>query len=64
MPRGLKPVTESLALPSEATTLALLRAAVETLLRRAFAQPRMQGRRAGAATLRCALRWRASRSWR
>ena len=48
-------ITETIALPIEATSLELLRAAVERLLQRAFAQPRMQGRYAGTARLTCAL---------
>ena len=48
-------ITETIALPVEATTLQLLRAAVDTLLQRVFAQPRMQGRYAETATLSCAL---------
>ena len=48
-------ITETIALPPEATTLQLLQAAVDTLLQRIFAQPRMQGRYAETATLTCAL---------
>ena len=48
-------ITETIALPVEATSLELLRAAVERILQWAFAQPRMQGRYAGTATLTCAL---------
>lgn len=48
-------ITETLTLPSEATTLELLRAAVDRLLQRAFAQPRMQGRYANTARLSCSL---------
>lgn len=51
----LEPITETLSLPTESTTLELLRAALETLLQRAYAQPRMQGRYAGTAKLSCAL---------
>ena len=50
-----EPITETLSLPVESTSLELLRAAVETLLQRAYAQPRMQGRYAGTATLACEL---------
>ena len=50
-----EPVTERLALPEASVSLELLRAAVEMLLARVFAQPRMQGREAGSATLSCAL---------
>ena len=48
-------ITETIVLPAEATSLELLRAAVERLLQRAFAQPPMQGRYAGTATLTCSL---------
>jgi nucleotidyltransferase/DNA polymerase involved in DNA repair len=51
----MEPITETLSLPVESTTLELLQAAVETLLQRAYAQPRMQGRYAGTATLACEL---------
>ncbi len=50
-----EPVTERLALPKASVSLELLRAAVEMLLARVFAQPRMQGREADSATLSCAL---------
>lgn len=50
-----EPVTETLALPTELTSLQLLRAALDTLLQRVYAQPRMQGRYAEMATLTCAL---------
>ena len=50
-----EPVTERLALPEASVSLELLRAAVEMLLTRVFAQPRMQGREAGSATLSCEL---------
>ncbi len=53
--RPEEPVRETLSLPPESTSLALLRAALETLLERAYAQPRMRGRSAGAARLSCAL---------
>ena len=48
-------VSETLALPSESNSLELLRLAVDTLLTRVFAQPGMQGRYAGTATLTCEL---------
>ena len=48
-------ITETIALPAEATSLELLRAAAERLLQRAFAQPGMHGRYAGMAMLACAL---------
>ena len=48
-------VTETLTLPAASVSLELLRTGIETLLARAFAQPRMQGRYAGAAALSCAL---------
>ena len=48
-------VAETLALPAGANSLELLRLAVDTLLTRVFAQPRMQGRYAGTATLTCEL---------
>ena len=50
-----EPVTERLALPEASVSLELLRAAVEMLCTRVFAQSRMQGREAGSATLSCAL---------
>ena len=50
-----EPITETLSLPTESTTLPLLRVAVDTLLQLAYAQPRMQGREAETATLACAL---------
>ena len=50
-----KPVTETLSLPTESTSLQLLRAAVDTLLQRVYAQPRMQGRYVETATLACVL---------
>ncbi len=48
-------IAETVSLPSASTSLELLRVAVDTLLTRVFAQPRMQGRYAGSATLSCAL---------
>ena len=50
-----EPVRETLSLPTESTSLPLLRAALDTLLQRAYAQPRMQGRYVETATLTCAL---------
>ena len=52
-------VSERTALPFASASLELLLTAVDTLLRRAFAQPRMRGRYAGSAALECAL-YRAS----
>ncbi len=60
-PRPLRPrmdaesVSETLALPSVAVALDVLRVAVETLLARLCAQARLQGRRAGAAVIACTL---------
>lgn len=55
-PRAYKePVTETLSLPTESTSLQLLRAAVDTLLQRVYAQPGMQGRYVETATLTCVL---------
>ncbi|MDE2988647.1 MAG: hypothetical protein OXT70_11455 [Chloroflexota bacterium] len=48
-------IMETIALPSEAISMELLRVAVDTLLQRVFAQPRMQGRYAGLARLVCQL---------
>ena len=48
-------ITETISLPGEAVSMEMLRAAVDTLLQRVFAQPRMQGRYAGLATLVCQL---------
>lgn len=48
-------ISETVSLPTESTSLELLRVAVDTLLTRVFAQPQMQGRYAGTATLSCAL---------
>lgn len=48
-------VSETISLPGQATTLELLRLAIETLMARVFAQPRVQGRYAGTATLACEL---------
>ena len=47
--------TERVVLPEGSASLELLRVAVDTLLTRVFAQPRMQGRYAGTATLSCTL---------
>ena len=46
---------EHAALPFASASLGLLLAAVDTLLQRAFARPRMQGRYAGRAHLECVL---------
>ena len=48
-------VTETLALAEPSISLELLRVAVEMLLTRVFAQPQMQGREGGSATLTCQL---------
>ncbi len=60
-PRPLRPrldaesVSETLALPSAAVSLEVLRVAVETLLARLCGHARLQGRRAGAAVMACTL---------
>ena len=48
-------VVEHASLPFSSASLELLLAAVDTLLRRAYAQPRMRGRYAGGAALECVL---------
>ena len=48
-------ITETVVLPAASASLELLRVAVDTLLTRVFAQPQMQGRYAGSATLSCTL---------
>ena len=48
-------VVERTALPFASASLELLLTATETLLRQAYAQPRMQGRYAGGAALECIL---------
>lgn len=48
-------VSETISLPSGANSLELLRLAVDTLVARVFAQPQVQGRNAGTATLTCHL---------
>ncbi|MDE2747157.1 MAG: DNA polymerase Y family protein [Chloroflexota bacterium] len=48
-------IAERVVLPEGSASLELLRVAVDTLLTRVFAQPRMQGRYAGTATLVCEL---------
>ena len=48
-------VVEQASLPFSSASLELLLAAVDTLLRRAYAQPRMRGRYAGGAALECVL---------
>ena len=48
-------VKERTALPVEAALLELLVTAVDALLRRAYARPRMRGRYAGRAALACSL---------
>ncbi len=55
-PRRPGPViSETLSLLEPSVTLELLHVAVDRLLTRVFAQPRMQGREAGSATLACEL---------
>ena len=55
-------ITEHAALPFSSASLELLATTVDTLLRRAYSRPRMEGRRAGRADLECvlsgALPWR------
>ena len=48
-------ITETVTLPAASASLELLRVAVDMLLTRVFAQPPMQGRYAGSATLVCTL---------
>lgn len=48
-------VSEHTALPIVSASLDLMLAGVDTLLRRAYAQPRMRGRYAGGSALECAL---------
>ena len=48
-------VVEHASLPFSSASLELILAAVDTLLRRAYSQPRMRGRYAGAAALECVL---------
>ena len=48
-----EPVVERLSLPFHTTTLNVLRAAIDTLLRRAYVNPRMRGRCPGRADLEC-----------
>ncbi len=48
-------IVEHTALPIASASLELLLAAVDALLRRAYAEPRMRGRYAGGAALECAL---------
>ena len=48
-------VTEHTALPFASSSVEWLLTAVDTLLRRAYARPRMQGRYAGRVTLECVL---------
>ena len=50
-----EPIVECLSLPFHTTSLQVLRAAVDTLLRRAYANPRMRGRCPGRADLECAV---------
>ncbi|MDE2682527.1 MAG: hypothetical protein OXI54_00035 [Chloroflexota bacterium] len=50
-----EPVVEHASLPFTSASLELLLAAVDTLLRKTYAQPRMRGRYAGSATLECVL---------
>ena len=55
-------VIERTALPFTSASLELLLTATDTLLRQAYAQPRMQGRYAGGAELECILH--RAHSWR
>ena len=48
-------VVERASLPFSSTSMPLLLAAVDTLLRRAYSRPRMRGRYAGSASLECVL---------
>ena len=48
-------VVEQTVLPFSSASLELLLTAADTLLRRAYAQPRIRGRHAGGATLECIL---------
>ena len=48
-------VIERIALPFASASLELLLTAMDTLLRQAYAQPRMQGRYAGGAELECVI---------
>ena len=48
-------VVEHTSLPFSSTSLGLLLAAVDTLLKRAYSRPRMRGRYAGRATLSCTI---------
>ena len=48
-------VVERASLPFSSTSMPLLLAAVDTLLRRAYSRPLMRGRYAGRATLECVL---------
>lgn len=50
-----EPVVEHVLLPFASASLELLLAAMDTLLRRAYAQPKMRGRYAGGVALECAL---------
>ena len=50
-----EPVVERLSLPFHTTSLDVLRAAIDTLLRRAYAHPRLRGRCPGRADLECAV---------
>ena len=48
-----EPVVERLSLPFHTTSLNVLRAAIDTLLRRTWSHPRMRGRCPGRADLEC-----------
>ena len=48
-----EPVVERLSLPFHTTSLNVLRAAIDTLLRRAYVNPRLRGRCPGRADLEC-----------
>ena len=53
--KGEEPVVERIPIPTSTTSLELLLAAVDTLLKRAYSRPRMRGRYAGMASLECLL---------
>lgn len=50
-----EPIVERLSLPFPTTSLQVLRAAIDALLRRAYAHPRLRGRCPGRADLECAV---------
>ena len=53
--KGEEPVVERIPLPTSSTSLDLLLAAMDTLLKRAYSRPRMRGRYAGRAAFECLL---------